>query len=251
MIPISDANRTHRFPFVNLCLILVNLLVYFYEVTLSGSLTLTQTTRELVMFFNQWAVVPSEYTGGPSVPPDVSPFFLTLFTAMFMHGSLLHIGSNMLFLWVFGDNVESNMGHFKYLIFYLLSGVLASIAHILFNVGQQIPSLGASGAIAGVLGAYLVLFPRAQVRTLVILFIFITLTRIPALLLIGAWFLLQFLQGVAELGMPRGETGGVAVWAHVGGFIAGFLLVFVFRGPRKRFQHGDYVARPPGTGYTG
>ncbi|MDP9352975.1 MAG: rhomboid family intramembrane serine protease [Chloroflexota bacterium] len=250
MIPISDANRTQRFPFVNLSLILVNILVFLYEVTLSNSLTLTQTTRDLVMFFNQWAVVPSEYTGGPSVPPDVTPVFLTLFTAMFMHGSLLHIGSNMLFLWVFGDNVESNMGHLKYLVFYLISGVLASAAHILFNLGSAVPSLGASGAIAGVLGAYLVLFPRAQVRTLIILFIFITMTRVSAVVLIGIWFLLQFAQGIIELGMPRGETGGVAVWAHVGGFIAGVLLVFVFRGRRKRFERGDYVAGPPGTGYS-
>ncbi len=250
MIPISDANRTQRFPFVNLSLILVNILVFLYEVTLSNSLTLTQATRDLVMFFNQWAVVPSEYTGGPSVPPDVTPVFLTLFTAMFMHGSLLHIGSNMLFLWVFGDNVESNMGHLKYLVFYLISGVLASAAHILFNLGSAVPSLGASGAIAGVLGAYLVLFPRAQVRTLIILFIFITMTRVSAVVLIGIWFLLQFAQGIIELGMPRGETGGVAVWAHVGGFIAGVLLVFVFRGRRKRFERGDYVAGPPGTGYS-
>lgn len=250
MIPISDANRTQRFPFINLSLIAINILVFLYEITLSGSLTLTQNTRDLILFFNQWAVVPSEYTGGPSVPPDVTPVFLTLFTAMFMHGSLLHIGSNMLFLWVFGDNIESNMGHFKYLVFYLLSGVLASVAHIVFNLDSTIPSLGASGAIAGVLGAYLVLFPRAQVRTLLILFIFITMTRISAVVLIGVWILLQFAQGILELGMPRGDTGGVAVWAHIGGFIAGVLLVFVFRGPRKRFERGDYVAGPPGTGYS-
>ncbi len=252
MIPISDANRALRFPFVNLGLIILNILVYIYQVSLSGSLTLSQTSPALLQFFYEWSVIPAEYTSGRTIPPDPPVIFLTLLSAMFMHGSLLHIGSNMLFLWVFGDNVESNMGHLKYLVFYLICGILASGAHILFNIGDRTPSLGASGAIAGVLAAYLVLFPRAQVRTLLILFIFITMTRVSAVFLIGIWFLLQFLQGLAELGLPRPEgAGGVAVWAHVGGFIAGFLLVFVFRGPRKRFEHGDYVAGPPRTGYYG
>jgi membrane associated rhomboid family serine protease len=248
MIPISDANYRQRFPYVNLALIVLNILVFLYEVSLSGNLTLSENSRALASFFREWAVIPAEYTRGVSIPPDPPVIFLTLLSSMFMHGSWLHIGSNMLYLWVFGDNVESNMGHFKYLVFYLICGVLASATHILFNAGSQVPSLGASGAIAGVLAAYLVLFPRAQVRTLLILFIFITMTRVSALFLIGLWIVLQFLQGIAELGVPRGETGGVAVWAHIGGFIAGFLLVFVFRGPRKRFEHGDYVAGPP-TGY--
>ena len=247
MIPISDANRATRFPFVNLTIIAINILVYIYEVQLSGNLNLSSVTPDLASFFTSWAVVPVEYTEGLDVPPGPSPtpIFLTLFSAMFMHGSLLHIGSNMLYLWVFGDNVESNMGHFKYIVFYLLSGVLASLAHILFNTTSPIPSLGASGAIAGVLAAYLVLFPRAQVRALVIIVFFITITRVPALLLIGLWIALQFFQGISELG-AEGQTSGVAVWAHIGGFVAGFLLVFLFRGPRKPFVDGDYIAPTQG-----
>lgn len=248
MIPLSDANYRERFPFVNITIILINVLVYLYQVSLS-SLTLGRTTQALVAFFEKWAVVPAEYTSGVSVGADPPLQFLTLFSAMFMHGSLLHIGSNMLFLWVFGDNVESNMGHLKYLAFYLISGVLASFAHILFNLSSMVPSLGASGAIAGVLAAYLVLFPRAQVRTLIIFIIFITVTRVSAFVLIGIWFLLQFVQGLASLGMRQGDSGGVAVWAHVGGFLAGLVLVFFFRGRRKRFRRGEYQSGPPAGGY--
>ncbi len=248
MIPLSDANRRTRFPIVNILLITLNVLVYFYETTLGAGINLEGQSREFSTFLDTWAVIPTEYTQGADIGPTPSPLFLTLLSSMFMHGNLLHIGSNMLYLWVFGDNVESNMGHVKYLIFYLLSGVLASIAHILFNFSSSVPSLGASGAIAGVLGAYLVLFPRAQVRTLVIFVIFITIIRISALLLIGIWFAIQFMQGVLSLGAETAQTGGVAVWAHVGGFVAGAILVFLFRGPRKRFTGRDYVPGPP-TGY--
>ncbi|MDQ3855409.1 MAG: rhomboid family intramembrane serine protease [Chloroflexota bacterium] len=241
MIPISDANRSYRFPYVNVLLILINILVYLYEVTLSD-VNLSAQTRALVGFLYDWAVVPVEFTEGVDCRVAAQiicqhkgglPPFLTLFSAMFMHGSLLHIGGNMLYLWVFGDNVESNMGHLKYLLFYLLSGILASFAHIVFNTGSAVPSLGASGAIAGVLAAYLVLYPHAQIRTLLILVIFITVTNVSALLLIGIWFLLQFFQGVTQLGANAADSGGVAVWAHVGGFIAGLVLVFLFRGPRQ------------------
>lgn len=243
MIPISDANRSARFPFVNLSIIVLNILVYLYEVTLSGSLTLSDTSTQLTGFFTSYAVIPVEFTRGIDVgAPTVQPVFLALVSAMFMHGGLLHIGGNMLFLWVFGDNVEGNMGHVKYALFYLICGVAASITHIIFNAASAVSSLGASGAIAGVLAAYLVLFPRAQIRTLLILFYFITVTRISALFMIGIWFLLQFLQGVVELGArDTAQSSGVAVWAHIGGFIAGLLLVFLFRGPQERMVGGDYV----------
>jgi membrane associated rhomboid family serine protease len=242
MIPISDVNRRTRFPFVNTAFIAINLLVYFYQVQLSGNFNLSRVTPQLASFFDTWAVIPAEYTQGLEIGPTPQPVFLTLFTAMFMHGNLLHIASNMLFLWVFGDNVESNMGHLKYLVFYLITGVLASGAHILFNLTSDVPSLGASGAISGVLAAYMVLFPRAQVRTLVIFFI-ITIIAVPAVFVIGLWFLTQLVQGVTELG-AEGQTSGVAFWAHIGGFVAGLLLVFVFRGPRKPFVEGAYL--PPG-----
>ncbi len=155
-----------------------------------------------------------------------SPIYLTLLSAMFMHGGLLHLGGNMLYLWIFGDNVEDRMGHLKYLIFYLLCGFLASATHIFFGPNSVIPSLGASGAIAGVLGAYLVLFPRQGVRV----FQFGLIFEVPALIVIGLWGLLQFISGFGSLG-SGGASGGVAFMAHVGGFVAGILLVFLFRNP--------------------
>jgi membrane associated rhomboid family serine protease len=143
---------------------------------------------------------------------------------MFMHGGLLHLGGNMLFLWIFGDNVEEGMGHLKYLVFYLLCGVAAGLAQILINLDSQIPSLGASGAISGVLGAYLVLFPRQRVRVL----LFRTITQMPAIAVIGMWIVFQFINGIGQLAQTE-ETGGVAYAAHIGGFVAGLLLVWVFR----------------------
>jgi membrane associated rhomboid family serine protease len=148
---------------------------------------------------------------------------------MFMHGGFLHIASNMLYLWVFGDNVEDRFGHLGFLIFYLAAGVVASLTHIFMNMGSQIPSVGASGAIAGVLGAYLVMFPGASIRTLVFLGPFILLPRISAIFLIGFWFLSQAFAGLASLGATSEQTSGVAVWAHIGGFIAGIVLVPLFR----------------------
>lgn len=238
MFPISDINRSRTFPIVNVLLILINILVYIHEVRLSGSLNLGDTSRQLANFFYSYSVIPAEFTRGVDVgAPTIQPVFLTLFTAMFMHGGLLHIAGNMLYLWIFGDNVEDNMGHLKYLMFYLVCGVAAGAAHILFNASSRTPSLGASGAIAGVLAAYLVLFPHARVRTLIFFFGFITFTRVSAVLLIGLWFVLQLFQGLADLGNPTAEGGGVAVWAHVGGFAAGFLLVFLFRGPRRPYAY--------------
>jgi len=240
MIPISDVNYRARFPFVNLTLIAINILVYIYEVSLGG-INLTANTASIEAFFTRWAVIPVEYTLGRDIgAPSPHPVFITLFTAMFMHGGLLHIAGNMLYLWVFGDNVEANMGHVKYLIFYLACGIIAGITHILFNRLSPIPSVGASGAIAGVLAAYLVLFPRANIRTLVIFFYFITTTYIPALILIGIWILLQVFQGIADLGAPTAQTGGVAVWAHIGGFVAGLILVFLFRGREVKVRPRGY-----------
>ncbi len=245
MIPISDANYRRTFPVINVLIIVANILVYLYEVSLSGSLNLSPETRQLANFFYSYSVIPAEYTRGIDVGSQtIHPVFLTLITAMFMHGGLLHIGGNMLFLWVFGDNVEANMGHLKYLVFYFVCGIVAGLAHIALNAFSQQPSLGASGAIAGVMAAYLVLYPRAGVRTLVFIPPFIGLFRIPALVLIGIWFLMQLWDGLAELGANTAQTSGVAFWAHVGGFIAGLVLVFLFRGPKSRYPE-RYVNRPP------
>jgi membrane associated rhomboid family serine protease len=226
--PIGDDNTQRRItPFVNYTLIAINVLVYIY-----------QWGHE--EFTLGYSVVPAEITQGRDIVgpvrgvPDLrladspSPIYLTLLSAMFMHGGLLHLGGNMLYLWIFGDNVEDRMGHLKYLIFYLLCGVLASGTHIFFGPNSVIPSLGASGAIAGVLGAYLILFPRQGVRV----YQFGMIAEVPALIVIGLWGLLQFISGFGSLG-TGGASGGVAFMAHVGGFVAGLLLVFFFRNPAE------------------
>jgi membrane associated rhomboid family serine protease len=228
VIPIGDApGYRHRFPVVMLAILATNVLVFFYEVNLGE--------RALQQLFFSAGVVPVEYTQGREVqaPPPYNITWVTLLTSMFLHGGFVHIASNMLYLFVFGDNVEDALGHGTFLAFYLVSGVVASVTHILFNPGSAIPSVGASGAIAGVLAAYLVMFPQAQIRTLLFLGPFFTVTRISALFLIGFWFVSQLLAGVASLGATTEQTSGVAVWAHVGGFVAGFLLTPVLR-PRRR-----------------
>jgi len=234
--PIGDDNTQRRTtPFVNYALIAINVLVFLYQ-TGHPEFTLG------------YSVVPAEITQGRDIIGSVrgvsglrlaaspSPIYLTMLSAMFMHGGLLHIGGNMLYLWIFGDNVEDRMGHLKYLIFYLLCGFLAGATHIFFSPNSVIPSLGASGAIAGVLGAYLVLFPRQGVRVFQWGFI----TEVPAVIVIGLWGLLQFVSGFGSLGR---EGGGVAYMAHVGGFVAGILLVFLFRNPpepRRYRRDPDY-----------
>jgi membrane associated rhomboid family serine protease len=224
MIPIGDdPGRRHRFPFVTLLILAANVLVFVYQLSLGE--------RALERLFYSAAVVPVEFTLGRDIPPP-PPFgigWLPLFTSMFMHGGFLHIASNMLYLFVFGDNVEDRLGHIGYILFYVLCGLAAGLAHVFLNPGSQVPSLGASGAIAGVLAGYLVLFPNAAIRTLVFLGPFITVTRISALFLIGFWFVTQLFSGLASLGPQTEQTGGVAFWAHVGGFVAGLVLVWLFR----------------------
>lgn len=232
MIPISDDPGPRRLtPVVNITLVLINVAVFLYEVSLGD--------RGLEGLFRSAGVVPLEFTTGRDLPPAAPGgiYYTTLLTSMFLHGGFLHLGSNMLFLWVYGDNVEDRLGHGRYLAFYLLSGLAASALHIFFNWGSQIPSVGASGAIAGVLAGYLVLFPRATIRTLVFLGPFITITRIPALILIGFWFASQVFSGVASLGAASEQTSGVAFWAHVGGFLAGVPLVFLLRQPQRSYNY--------------
>jgi membrane associated rhomboid family serine protease len=206
---------------VTITLIAINVLVYIYEVGLG---------RQLDAFVQSFGAVPAEIVTGQDLPPraPLGSVYVTLFTSIFIHGGLLHLGSNMLYLWVFGDNVEDALGHFGFLVFYLVCGILATFAQIAINTDSTIPSVGASGAIAGVLGAYLVVFGSAQVRTLVFLGPIILLPRIPALLLIGFWFVTQLISGVGQLGVAE-ETGGVAFWAHIGGFVVGALLMLLIR----------------------
>lgn len=222
MIPLSDsALRRTGLPLVNLTLIALNLAIFFYELSLGP--------RQLERLVMSLGAIPYEITTGRDLPPSgPSPLWLTLLTSMFLHGGWLHIGSNMLYLWVFGDNVEDALGSLRYLLFYLTTGLAAGAAQIMAAPYSQVPSIGASGAISGVLGAYLILFPRASVTTLILLGYFIRLVPLPAILVIGFWAITQFFSGLASLGVPVEQTSGVAYWAHIGGFLAGLTLVRLF-----------------------
>jgi membrane associated rhomboid family serine protease len=201
----------------------------------------------LERFFYQAAVIPSLFTGrdgslsvGEAVAGTLNPDLgFRLITSMFLHGGWAHIIGNMLYLWIFGDNVEDRMGHWRYLVFYLVCGWTASYAHIWSDPTSRIPSIGASGAIAGVLGAYITLYPHARVVALIPLGIFMHTVQIPALFFLGFWFLQQFLVGSLALTQETAQTGGVAWWAHIGGFVAGLVLVWVFQSRKRRPAQRD------------
>ncbi|NEO54536.1 MAG: rhomboid family intramembrane serine protease [Okeania sp. SIO3B5] len=221
MVPLNDENPTSKTAFVVYGLIVTNVLLFLYEISLSDI--------QLRQFFYSWAVVPCQLSNTCSVPLPISPLpeWLTLFSSQFLHGGWLHLGGNMLFLWIFGNNVEDCLGHVKFLIFYLACGVLASLSQWFFSPGSAIPTLGASGAIAGVMGAYILRFPKAKVLTLLPLGFFITTVRIPAFFFLGFWFLQQAFYSFASLNTPANigmEEGGIAYWAHAGGFVFGAIL---------------------------
>jgi len=212
MFPIGDDDSNRRtVPVVTYALIAMNVLFFFVE--LSGG----------DAFINKWAFVPSRFLANPSAD------WLTLFTSMFMHAGWLHLGGNMLYLWIFGDNVEDRFGHSMYTVFYLLCGLAATFAQLAFSIGSDVPNLGASGAIAGVLGGYLLLFPQGQVKVLVGQGV----SQVSALIVIGGWIVLQFFSGIGSIANTA-DTGGVAYMAHIGGFIAGIVLTFLFRGNGNR-----------------
>jgi membrane associated rhomboid family serine protease len=218
VLPISDDNRGRaRQPLVTWVLIGMNILIYAYQWALDD--------RNLLRFLDQWAAVPVEVSSGQAL--------FTLVTCAFLHGSWFHLGSNMLFLWVFGDNVEDVMGHAKYIIFYLLTAGGASYAQVLINPDSGVPLVGASGAVSGLLAAYIVLFPHGKIQTLIFLGIFVTTAMIPAWVMIGYWILIQVISGVGSLSMIDEQVGGVAFFAHIGGFIAGLALVWFFRDRRR------------------
>lgn len=219
MVPLRDDNPTTITPYVTYGLIAANVLAFIYELTL--------TPQQLDGFFHLAAVVPRELTASFSGVPINQPVpeLATLISSQFLHGGFLHLAGNMLFLWIFGNNVEDRLGHAKFLVFYLTCGVLAGLAQWFFSQGSGIPSLGASGAIAGVMGAYIVRFPNIQVLTLIPFFF--TTVRIPAIFFLGFWFVQQALYGVASLETRTNigmENGGIAYWAHAGGFVFGAIL---------------------------
>jgi hypothetical protein len=209
-IPLKDENSSGKFAFVNIGLILTNMAVFLYQLTL--------TPHAFKIFVMANAMVPARILAFLDGYGSFEAAFLPLVTSMFLHAGIAHIVGNMLFLWIFGDNVEAAFGHFWYLLFYFACGVGSGLVHIAFNLNSHIPALGASGAISGVLGAYIVLEPRNRILTLV----FIFLVRVPAVIVLGLWFLLQFLSGIGALGST--VNGGVAVWAHIGGFLLGLFI---------------------------
>lgn len=218
MFPIGDSDVEGAGPeLVTIGLIIVNAVVFIAEITVFRP--------GLEEFFHQYGVVPAQVLQGQQL--------YSFLTSMFVHGGWFHLISNMVFLWIFGDNVEAALGKLNYLVFYLLGGIAASLAHVFVSPSSTLPSVGASGAIGAILGAYVVMFPRSQIRVLLLFGFFLVVRRITAILFLGVWFVMQFFSGIASLGAETAQTGGVAVWAHVGGFVFGLLVGFLFRDRAK------------------
>jgi membrane associated rhomboid family serine protease len=219
MFPYKDDNPTNIFPFVTIGIIVLNVLVFILQLISGGD------SQKSVYAYG---AIPHNILTFETAQP-IHPL-LTLFTSMFMHGGLFHIFGNMLYLWIFGNNIEDRLGHFRFILFYLFCGVAAALSHALTATGSIVPMIGASGAISGVLGAYLLLFPHARIHTIIFLGFFVQTVRVPALIVIGFWAIIQVANGLITQGIPN--QGGVAWFAHVGGFIAGFLTIKLWQ-PRR------------------
>jgi rhomboid family protein len=215
MIPLRDIIPSRTTPVVTISLIALNVLVFIYELSLG---------RAVDAFTLYYGLVPATFS------------WMNVFTSMFLHGSFMHVAGNMLYLWIFGDNVEDRMGHGRFLVFYLLCGVAAALAQTITAPESAIPMVGASGAIAGVMGAYFVLYPRSRIVSLIPIFFFVQIVEVPAIFFLGIWFLMQFLSGVGSIVSvgQNGATGGIAFWAHVAGFVAGIAGVALFRRPERQ-----------------
>ena len=233
MSPLKDRLMRHRFPFVNVTLLLLNVAVFFFEWSLNEP--------QLNALIFDYGFVPARFFDASGWGMErIYP----LFTAMFLHGGWFHLLSNMLSLWIFGDNVEDRLGHVTYLVFYLVSGIVATLAHGFIDPASPIPVVGASGAIAGVLGAYLLLFPRARVLTIIPLYIFITVRDVPALFFIGFWFVSQLFQGILALD-PLAAEANIAWWAHIGGFVVGLLIAIPFGSRTRPYLPEDSLQERP------
>jgi membrane associated rhomboid family serine protease len=231
VIPLKDDVPSRSVPFITIVLIALNVAAYVYQLSLGLS---AGGGRAAEAFIFEFGATPCRLTSTCDRGDFPSPY-VTVFTSMFLHGGLLHVGGNMLYLWIFGDNIEDALGHGRFLVFYLLAGVAAAVAQTVTSPTSTIPMIGASGAVSGVLGAYLLLFPYATILTLVTFGFFIRTVHIPAVIVLGFWIVLQLLNGwltVSASAMGRGETGGVAWFAHIGGFLAGMVLLFLMR-PRQ------------------
>jgi len=235
MFPIRDDQPRFSTPFVNYFIIGLNIAVYLLIEPPVHSQALEDLTA-------QFGLIPYALTravsGAPHYP--IAASLLTIFTSMFLHEDFLHIVGNLWFLWVFGDNIEDYLGHFPYLIFYLLCGVVAALTDVAINPLSKVPMIGASGAIAGIMGAYIVLFPRSRVQTLVILIVFITFWWLPAWVFLGYWFLLQFIASSVTAAAANHQTGGIAFAAHVGGFVAGLIMIKIFPRRARSYRYGTW-----------
>ncbi len=229
MIPLRDANPTRRRPVVTITIIALCFLVFAVELAIQA----TGGEEALADFFRSFGVVPVDLVDALRAGRILDLSVASLITYQFLHGGWIHIGANLLYLWIFGNNVEDRLGRPAYLLFYLAGGVLAAFAQVIIDPSSDVPLVGASGAIAAVLGAYVVTFPRARVLSIVFLVVFFQLTEVPAVLVLGLWFVLQVIDGLASLGVED-VVGGVAIFAHIGGFVAGMLVGLLVRGLRPR-----------------
>ena len=233
MIPIRDDQPRFSTPYITYFIVALNIVIFLFELAVGA-----QSHGQLNALIYEFGVVPRQVTGSLTGSPQFSILaaVVPIFTSMFLHGSWLHIIGNMWVLWIFGDNIEDHLGHFAYLVFYLVCGFAAAVAHILLNAGSNVPTVGASGAIAGIMGAYFLLYPKARVLTIVPLIIFFTFWWLPAWIVLGYWFLIQFLSGAAtSVAYSSSSSGGIAFWAHVGGFVAGIILIKVL--PERQYRH--------------
>ena len=231
MIPLKDDVPSATVPYVTIGLIGLNVLVFLYQ----ASIGIGGDPRAAEAFVFEFGATPCRLTGACPVPGDFPSPIATIFTSMFLHGGLLHVGGNMLYLWIFGDNVEDTLGHGRFGTLYLVAGVAAALAQVATNPRSSVPMIGASGAVSGVLGAYMLLFPFAGVHMLVIFGFFARVVRWPALIVLGFWIVIQFLSGIltfSSTAWGAGEAGGTAWFAHIGGFLAGMALLFLMR-PRR------------------
>jgi len=216
MIPLRDTQPSYTFPFVTVSIIVLNVLAFLYEFSMDP--------YELNFFIAHYGLIPTRFQ------------WMDVLTSIFLHGGWMHLIGNMWFLWIYGDNIEDILGHAQYLIFYLLCGIAATMVHVVFNFDSRVPTVGASGAIAGVMGAYVVKFPHSRITTLVPVFVFLTTMEIPAYFILLYWFVIQFFSGVGSVGHSHLSQGGVAWFAHIGGFLAGIVLILVMR-TNDRFTH--------------
>ncbi len=228
MIPIRDRNPSGTFPVVTISIIVLNTIIFLYEISLG---------HKLDVFLFQYGVVPLKVLYSTDIPDTtLVEAYLPFVTYMFLHGGFIHLIGNMWYLWIFGDNIEDMLGRFRFILFYFLCGIGSALVHVFLNSRSGIPCVGASGAIAGVLGAYMISFPRARVLVVIPLFIIWQLIELPAILVLGFWFFIQFFNGAAAISSIEGGAG-IAWWAHIGGFILGIVFIKVFPKQRRRYYY--------------